>query len=276
MPPEASAVGTSPDRLEAILRRTRREVERRRRFGSLQERLLAELPAPEDREAAVDALRRPPQAPPRVIAEVKFRSPSAGMIRERRRGEALRIAQAYRSGGASAVSVLADGPGFGGSALDVRRVAASSPLPVLFKGFVIDPLQVQLARLVGATFVLLLVRALSDVALARLMGEVRELGMEPLVEAADPEELARALAAGARVVGVNARDLRSFRVDLEAAARQVQAIPADRVAILMSGVRGPEDFARAARSRADALLIGEGLMRAEHPAERLRTLLEGR
>jgi indole-3-glycerol phosphate synthase len=207
------------------------------------------------------------------MAELKFRSPSAGVIRTKRPGEAVRVAKAYENGGASVVSVLADGPGFDGSPLVVRRVARAVDVPVLFKEFVLDPIQVDLAYDVGASLVLLLVRALTHAELRDLMAYTRSLGMEPVVEAANAQEVDRAVEAGASIIGVNARDLTSFRVDMDAAARCVARIPDDAVAVFMSGVRALDDFKSIARGRADAVLIGEGLMRAEDPGARLRELL---
>ncbi|MEO0325559.1 MAG: indole-3-glycerol-phosphate synthase [Myxococcota bacterium] len=254
--------------LGAIVARTRRELPRRRRRAAT----LA-LPSPvaalRRREATSEALRRRRDGKPRVIAEVKFRSPSAGEIRPRRAGEAPRVARGYVAGGAAAVSVLADGPAFGGSPLDVRRVAAAVPVPVLFKGFVLDEVQLDLAARMGARLVLLLVRALSRETLERLVRGAEARGLLPVVEAADESELRVALATGAAVVGVNARDLRTFEVDAALARRCLEATPRSRIAVYMSGVRSREDLHAVASGRADAVLIGEGLMRAPAPGKRL-------
>lgn len=208
-----------------------------------------------------------------MIAEVKFRSPSAGVIRRWSPGEGIRIAQAYERAGASVVSVLADGPGFGGSPLLVRRVAEAVSVPVLYKGFVIDPVEVDLAYDVGASLVLLLVRALRDLELRSLIECIRVLGMEPVVEAASSSEVDRALEAGSTVVGVNARDLSTFRVDKAAARACIARIPAEHIAVFMSGIQTADDFREVARGRADAVLIGEELMRSRNPGARLSELL---
>lgn len=218
-------------------------------------------------------LRRVPGQPPRVISEIKLRSPSAGQIRARATGELPRIGEGYQRAGTAAISVLCDGPGFGGSALDLRRVAARVSVPVLFKEFVVDEVQLDCARACGASLVLLLVRVLPDAELTRLIDATRARGMEPVVEAADEHELTRALATRATIIGINARDLRSFSVDANHAANLVQRIPADRIAVFMSGVRSRADFARVADSRADAVLIGEGLMRKDDPGSALADLL---
>lgn len=255
------------DILESILARTRRTNARRAHHD------FSPPPPCARAERAIAALRRANGSAPRVIAEVKFRSPSAGIIRARRPGEAQRLARAYVDGGASAVSVLADGPAFGGSPLDVRRVCATVEEPVLFKGFVLDERQIELASRVGASMVLLLVRAMPADVLERLVRYAIELGVAPLVEAADDEELTIALATSATLVGINARDLRTFRVDPAAARRQLEAIPSERVAVYMSGIRSAEDLARVAAGRVDAVLVGEGLAREADPAATLREWL---
>ncbi|MEM7139320.1 MAG: indole-3-glycerol phosphate synthase TrpC [Myxococcota bacterium] len=259
------------DYLSAILARTRRENLRRKRHVDAMERR-ERPPAFERARAGIDALRRESGGPPAILAEIKFRSPSAGSIRPWGAGEGVRIAKSYQAHGASVVSVLADAPGFGGSPLLVRSVAASVSAPVLFKGFVIDPIQVDLAYDVGASLVLLLVRALDDRSLSDLMMQSRALGMEPVVEAASLDEVDRAVALGATIIGVNARDLSTFRVDPEFAQRCIARVPDERIAVFMSGVKSREDFQRVADGRADAVLIGEGLMRADDPGVQLARL----
>lgn len=260
------------DFLSAILTRKRIENERRRRHVAAM-RPTERHAQPERATRGIEALRRAPGEPPSVLAEVKFRSPSAGEIRPWSPGEGVRVAKGYARAGASVVSVLADGPGFGGSPLLVRRVAQAVDVPVLYKGFVLDPVQVELAYDVGASLVLLLVRALEDDVLRSLIDAIRALGMEPVVEAANSAEVDRAVAAGSSVIGVNARDLSTFKVDMLAAGDCVSRIPAECVAVFMSGVRSVEDFREVAQGRADAVLIGEGLMRAENPGARLSELL---
>ncbi|NLY94356.1 MAG: indole-3-glycerol-phosphate synthase [Myxococcales bacterium] len=262
------------DYLDGILARKRREIERRLRRAEAFAKLGAALPLDPERGArAVAALRRGEGGPLRAIAEVKFRSPSAGVIRERRAGEGARVAESYVRGGASAVSVLADAPGFGGSPLEVRRVSSAVEVPVLFKEFVLDEVQIELARIVGASMVLLLVNSLDVPRLEALVREVQAKGMEPVVEAANERETEIALATGATIVGVNARNLRTFEVDPRGARRAVERIPRDRVAVFMSGMKTEDDFREVGRGRADAVLVGEGLMRLGDPAEALGRLL---
>ncbi len=267
--------------LERILARKAKENLRRQRFAALiearseqaQRQSAAKGTNAEERVRRAEAvLRREAGAPPHVIAEIKFRSPSAGAIRARQVGDVARLAHAYAAGGASAISVLADGPGFGGSPLNLRYAQVAAR-PMLFKEFVLSPLQLDLARAHGASYVLLLVCALQDEVLQHLVTQALQRGLAPLVEAANEAELERALACGARLVGINARDLHTFRVDPEEAARCVGRIPSDRQAIYMSGIRTKEDFLQAAKSRADALLIGEGLMAQGDPKGTLRDWL---
>jgi indole-3-glycerol phosphate synthase len=259
--------------LDRILERKRVEVARRVRHRAVLDRASG-LPLDDDRGAfAVDRLRRGAAVLPKVIAEVKLRSPSAGAIRARSNGEVVRIARGYVAGGASAVSVLCDGPGFGGSPLDLRRAAGAIDAPLLFKEFVLDPVQIELARVMGAHMVLLLVRALSAGDLFALVAHAHAHGLAPVVEAADEEELAVALASEATIVGVNARDLRTFRVDGERARRAIEMIPRERVAVLMSGISAGRELRALSSSRADAVLIGEALMRAPDPGAQLASWL---
>jgi indole-3-glycerol phosphate synthase len=164
------------DHLARIVERKRREVARRLRRAASFARFAGERPA-RSRPSAIEALRRKAGEPPRVIAEIKLRSPSAGEIRPRRPGEIPQLALGYARGGAAAVSVLCDGPGFGGSVLDLRRVATKIDVPVLFKEFVLDPVQLDAARAAGASLVLLLVRVLSDAELAELIEQARARGL---------------------------------------------------------------------------------------------------
>lgn len=257
-----------------------RIVARKRIENARRSQLLARYPLPkapevsiEGRVAAEAALSRPADGPLRVIAEVKLKSPSAGVIRPWEPGLAARIAGAYEAGGASAVSVLCDRPGFGGTPLDLRRAAARVSIPLLFKEFVLEPMQLDLARAVGASMVLLLVRVLPQSELQALVEGALARGLAPVVEAADAHELERALSTPATILGINARDLRTFQVDNGRANELVSQIPRDRIAVSMSGVRNAEGLQAVAAGRADAVLIGEGLMRAPDPGAQLRAWL---
>lgn len=205
-----------------------------------------------------------------VIAEVKRRSPSAGSIREDL--DPAGRAALYARHGAAAVSVLTDAPFFGGSLDDLRSAARTAPVPLLRKDFILDEVQVLEARAAGASAVLLIVRALEPARLRALLAVAAEQRLDALVEVHAPGELECALAAGARIVGVNSRDLDSFRIDVTAAWRLLGKVPADRLAVAESGMRTAEDVRRAADAGADAVLIGSALSAAADPAELLETL----
>jgi indole-3-glycerol phosphate synthase len=245
-------VQTVPDVLAEILAAKRQEVQ-----ALSPERIRAALrSAPRVRPFA-DALRRGDEVA--LLAEVKPRSPSAGVIREG--SDPVEIARDYERGGAAALSVLTDGRFFGGSLDALRAVRQAVDLPVLRKDFVIDRLQVEEARAAGADAVLLIVAALEDTALRNLHDLVCELGMDALVEVHDERELERALEAGAGIIGVNNRDLRTFRTDLAVTERLAPRVPGDAVLVGESGVRSRADVARLGAAGVDAVLVGESLMR---------------
>ena len=215
----------------------------------------------------------------RVIAEVKHRSPSAGVLLpvgpapDTGLPAAIRfVAKAYRRAGAAAISVVTEPDFFGGELAWLPEVKRVSGLPVLMKDFVVDEVQLDLALSLGADAVLLIVAALGDAELARLNGAARSRGLAVIVEAHDEEEVRRALAAGAEVVGLNARDLRTFAVDLGRVAAMGRLLPTSVVRVAESGIHRPEDVARLAASGFDACLVGESLLRSGDPARALRAL----
>ncbi len=200
-----------------------------------------------------------------LIAEVKRRSPSVGEIAADL--DPVEHAQAYAAAGAAAISVLTDGPYFGGSIDDLRAVARGVALPVLRKDFILDEAQVVEARAAGASALLLIVRALSDERVRALVKVARRWGVEPLVEVHDEVELERALATDAQVIGVNSRNLDDFRIDVAGAWELIARVPADRVAVAESGMSDLVDVERAADAGADAVLIGTALSSARSPAD---------
>jgi indole-3-glycerol phosphate synthase len=206
---------------------------------------------------------------PSVIAEVKRSSPSAGAIADR---DPVEQARRYEAGGAAAISVLTDERDFAGSTADLRAVRVAVDVPLLRKDFLVHPSQMIEARAAGADAVLLIVAALSDQELAALLATCGDLGIGALVEAHTDSDLERALEAGARMIGVNARDLESLEVDVLAALDRLARIPGDRVAVLESGIAGREDVEAAARAGASAVLVGEALMRAPDPRAMLQEL----
>jgi indole-3-glycerol phosphate synthase len=207
-----------------------------------------------------------------LIAEIKRRSPSAGAL-STRLGIGER-ARAYERAGASAVSVLTDESFFDGSFLHLQEARAACALPLLCKDFVIDERQLDLAQAYGADLVLLIVRCLDAARLAELVVRARERDLEPLVEIATQTEAELALSAGARVIGVNARDLDTLAMDAERAAAVLAALPADVTRVHLSGLATPDDVERIAKTGADAALVGEALMRQDDPEPLLRRMLE--
>jgi len=205
------------------------------------------------------------------IAEFKRRSPSKGWIH--RDADPAAVASAYERGGASAMSVLTDTPFFGGTIDDLRLARASTRLPILRKDFVIDPYQIAEARAAGADAVLLIVAALGDTELGDLLAETHRWGMEALVETHDAEEVTRAISAGAIVVGVNHRDLRTFKMNMDLAVRMRSLVPSDCVMVAESGIQTAADVERMREAGIDAILVGEALMHASDPSLALRELL---
>jgi indole-3-glycerol phosphate synthase len=206
-----------------------------------------------------------------VIAEIKRASPSRGDIAPDL--DAARQARAYVEGGAAAVSVLTEPDRFKGGLGDLADVAALR-VPALRKDFIVDRYQIWEARAAGAAAVLLIVAALDEPDLALLHDEALAAGLDVLVEVHDPSEVAAARRIDAAVVGVNARDLRTFELDPEAFARLRAQLPDDVLAVAESGIRGPADVARAAEQGADAVLVGETLVRAADPVTAVRELVE--
>jgi indole-3-glycerol phosphate synthase len=222
---------------------------------------------PGGRDAAA-ALREPRIA---VIAEIKRRSPSAGDLRADLDPAAL--ARDYEASGAAAVSVLTEPRRFGGSLADLDAVRAAVDVPVLQKDFVISSYQLFEARAHGADMVLLIVAALAQNALVALVERAESLGLTPLVEVHDEEEITRAADAGARVIGVNSRDLKTLRVDRGIFARLAPLIPPGVTKVAESGVRDARDLLAHAASGADAVLVGEGLVSTKSPRQALADLV---
>jgi indole-3-glycerol phosphate synthase len=252
--------------LDQILASTRLDLPALGRRRSALEREAADRPTP---PSLRDALRRERV---RVVAEVKRRSPSAGVIRDDL--EPGERAVLYAEHGAAAISVLTDGPHFGGSVADLRLAASKVSVPVLRKDFILDELQIVEARAAGAAAVLLIVRALSPERLPSLLKSARSAGLDALVEVHTEAELTRALEAGADIVGVNSRDLDTFRIDVASAWELLATVPNEVVAVAESGMHGREDMERAAAAGADAVLIGTALSAAADPAGLLRELAE--
>lgn len=206
-----------------------------------------------------------------VIAEVKRSSPSKGTLATI--SDPAALAAEYAKGGAAAISVLTEQRRFNGSLADLDAVRARVDVPVLRKDFVVTPYQVWEARAHGADLVLLIVAALEQTVLESLVERVHSLGMTALVEVHDTEEVARAVDAGARVIGVNARNLKTLDVDRTTFSRVAPAIPSDVVKVAESGVRGPHDVMDYARAGADVVLVGEALVTDDAPRQSVADLV---
>lgn len=206
-----------------------------------------------------------------IIAELKKASPSRGLIRAN--FDAANLAGELETAGAAALSVLTDEESFQGSLENLQRASASTRLPCLQKDFIVDEFQLLQARACCADAILLIVAVLSQAELIALSKKSRALGLDVLCEAHNEEELHRAVDAGSDVIGVNNRDLRTFKVDVNTALRLAEVIPKNVVSVAESGIDNGADIARLRAAGYQAFLIGESLMKAESPGEALQSLI---
>jgi indole-3-glycerol phosphate synthase len=254
------------ERLEELVDATWRRLEERKRAVSLAE-LERRLPHDALDRPFAEALSRPGTS---VVAEYKRRSPSAGAIRE---GAGVAdVVRAYERGGAAALSVLTEQDHFGGSLEDLRAARAASDLPILRKDFTVDPYQLYEAKVAGADAVLLVVGALSDSDLGALYGIARQLELDAIVEVHDEDELDRALAIDADVIGINNRNLADFSVDLGVTFELLTDVPAGKTVVSESGIHTRADVDELEQVGVDAVLVGEALMRAPDPEAACREL----
>ena len=260
----------TPDILKRILARKIEEIDERIRTLSMEElgQRVAEADAP---RGFVKRLREKLQAgQAAVIAEIKKASPSRGVLRED--FNPAQIAMSYEKGGAACLSVLTDVDFFKGADAYLLQARVACSLPVLRKDFIVDPYQVYEARVLGADCVLLIVAALSDSMLLELLQLTSHLGMDALVEVHEAEELERALAIPAPLLGINNRDLRSFETSLDVTLGFLEQIPEDRLVVTESGIHTVEDVAVMRSRGVNAFLVGEAFMKAPEPGEKLAEL----
>ncbi len=262
-----------PSILQKILEAKRLRLEQQKRRLPLRElqAALPDLPPTRDFSAAVRNPRSRGQAVA-IIAELKRRSPSSGLIR--RDLDLASMYGAYVRGGADACSVLTEEDYFGGSLAHLRELRSLAEIPLLRKDFIFDPYQLYEARAAGADAILLIVAALENERLRSLLDTCGRLELQALVEVHTREELDRALGCGARMVGINNRNLSSFEVDVEASLKLAPHLPAGLAVVSESGIHGPEEIRRLAAAGIRAFLVGEHLMRAADPAAALRRLKE--
>jgi indole-3-glycerol phosphate synthase len=253
--------------LDDILVGVREDLAARQAVTSLEQlkERAAQQPAPKD---GLAALKQPGVA---VIAEVKRSSPSKGALAAI--ADPAALAEDYEAGGASVISVLTERRRFGGSLEDLDAVRQRVDVPLLRKDFIVSSYQLWEARAHGADLVLLIVAALEQEALISLRERAESLGMTALVEVHDEAELERAVAAGSRLIGVNARDLKTLEVDRDVFGRLSPLIPEGVIKVAESGVRGPHDLLHYAAAGADAVLVGEGVVVGGNPRQAVADLV---
>ncbi len=229
----------------------------------------AEADAPRGFRAALD--RRATPGKPALIAEIKKASPSKGLIRAD--FDPPELARAYADGGATCLSVLTDGPSFQGDDEYLVATRAAVALPCLRKDFIVDPWQVAESRALGADCILIILAMIDDALSAEVLAEARRFGMDALIETHDEAEMARAVALGGDLIGINNRSLRTFQVDLSATDRLSTMSPPGALLVAESGIFTPDDVARVSSGGARAILVGESLMRQANVAAATRALL---
>ncbi|MDH5613183.1 MAG: indole-3-glycerol phosphate synthase TrpC [Gammaproteobacteria bacterium] len=259
-----------PDILKKILRRKREEIaERSAKLGMEDLKKYAEQARPaRGFIAAIEKKLAENKAA--VIAEIKKASPSKGILREN--FNPAEIAKTYEAHGATCLSVLTDADFFQGSESFLKQARSVCGLPVIRKDFIIDPYQVYEARMINADCILLIVAALDDVMLKELLSLAHELKMDVLMEVHDKQEMKRALATDARLIGINNRSLHTFETSLQATLSMLDMVPADRILVTESGIHTSEDVKLMRDNNVHTFLVGEAFMRAEDPGERLAEL----
>ena len=254
--------------LEKVAAMKREEVHKRKNLSSLQEmqKKVSDLPAP--REFLRALLNKCPMA---LIAEIKRASPSAGVIQEQ--VDFPRIAGEYQAGGASAISVLTEAHFFQGDLDHIGKVKKKVSLPILQKDFIIDPFQIYEGRIAGADAVLLIAAMITQGQVGEFTQLIRDLGMIPLVEVHNEEDLGKVSGLPLPLIGINNRNLQTLEVNLEVTCHLIKKIPQGTMVISESGIKNREDVKRLQQAGARGVLVGEVLMRSADPATKIRELL---
>jgi len=259
-----------PDILNTILQRKAEEISERRARVDL-DRITARAQAADPVRGFIAAIeQRIANHRSAVIAEIKRASPSKGVLREY--FDPAAIARSYQQHGAACLSVLTDRDFFQGAEDYLQQARQACSLPVIRKDFLVDPYQILEARAINADCVLLIVAALDDETLQQLLDQAHALGMDVLMEVHDHAELTRALATGARLIGINNRNLRTFETRLSTTIELLDSIPNDRIVVTESGIHTPEDVKLMRAHDVHAFLVGEAFMKADDPGEKLAEL----
>jgi indole-3-glycerol phosphate synthase len=262
------------DILDKIIRKTKEDVERRKREYPEEwlGRSLAYNPfMPRD---AVKALKSTPDNPYRIIAEIKRASPSKGIIRED--FDPMELGQAYEKGGADSLSILTEPHWFKGNVEFLGMVRRYVSIPILRKDFIIDKYQILEALVFGADYILLIAKALSRKELKELINYAHHLGLEVLVEIHDKKDLVKAIFAGANIIGINHRNLETFEIDMELSFKLIPLIPNSKIIVAESGIKDRETMIELSKAGADAFLIGEHFMRQKDVTKVIRELKFGK
>ncbi|VAW70236.1 Indole-3-glycerol phosphate synthase [hydrothermal vent metagenome] len=260
----------TPDILQKILQRKSEEIAEasvRESLSSLMLRAQAALPVRGFIQSIENKIALGQAA---VIAEIKKASPSKGVMREH--FVPAEIAQSYEKGGAACLSILTDHDFFQGSTEYLMQARAATLLPVIRKDFIVDPYQVYEARAMHADCILLIVSALSDAQMSELLLLAHDLNMDVLMEVHDEEEMQRAISSGAKLIGVNNRNLRTFEVSLQTTLNMLDMLPDDRILVTESGIHVAADVKLMRDNQVNAFLVGEAFMRADEPGEKLAEL----
>lgn len=261
---------STPDILKKILQRKREEIAERSRQVSLAQLKRQALSASAVRGFAAAISSKLQQGKPGIIAEIKKASPSKGVMREN--FDPVAIAKSYQQHGAACLSILTDRDFFQGHEDYLQQARAATTLPVIRKDFIIDAYQVYEARAIDADCILLIVAALDDARLAELLALAGQLNMDVLMEVHDSKEMQRALNSGARLIGINNRNLRTFEVSLHTTLNMLDMVPADRLLVTESGILTPQDVSLMRNNNVHAFLVGEAFMKAPDPGEKLAEL----